>query len=82
MGKMAFRYEEGHSKYLERGRTQRLIRPSILRVSEVKSLAKVAPWVYEGGTIFYGSYTKGVPFLSKMAYERVRVCTLGRSLPV
>ena len=29
-----------------------------------------------------GKYTKGVPFLSKMVYKRVRGRTSGRSLPV
>ena len=31
---------------------------------------------------YYERYTKGVPFLSKMVYKRVRVWTSGRSLPV
>ena len=38
--------------------------------------------VYERGTIFYGKYAKGVPFLSKMVHKRVLVRTSGRSLPV
>ena len=41
----------------------------------MKSLVKLAPSVYERGTNFYERYTKGVPFLSKMIYKRVRVWT-------
>ena len=37
--------------------------------------------VYERGTIFYGKYAKGVPFLSKMVHKRVRVWTSGRASP-
>ena len=37
---------------------------------------------FQTGTIFYGRCTKGVPFLSKMVYKRVRVWTLGQSLPI
>ena len=32
--------------------------------------------------IFNGKYTKGVPFLPKMVFKRVRGRTLGQSLPV
>jgi len=36
----------------------------------------------KGGPFFNGRYTKGVPFLSKMMYKRVRDWTSGRSLPL
>ena len=36
--------------------------------------------VCERGIIFYGSYMKRLPFLSKMVYKRVRVWTSGSSL--
>ena len=45
----------------------------------MKSLEKVAPYVYERGKIFDGRYTKWVPFLSKMVYKRVRVLNSGRN---
>ena len=38
--------------------------------------------VYERGAFSNKRYTKGVPFLKKMEYKRVRGWTLGRSLPI
>ena len=48
----------------------------------MKSLVKFAPLVYDRGKInLYERYTKGVSFLTKMVYKRVRFWTSGRSLP-
>ena len=38
--------------------------------------------VCERGNILYRKYMKGLPFLSKMIYQRVRIWGLERSLPV
>ena len=47
----------------------------------MRRLAEVAPCVYERSTILYRRYTKGVPFLSKMVYKRVRNWASGRTSP-
>ena len=70
-----------HSKYLEK--THPTTNSSkYLRGFSSEKFSNSRSIVYEKGTIFYQRYAKGVPFLSKMVYKRVRVWTSGRSLPV
>lgn len=44
--------------------TQRILQNSFLRVQVIKAYSNV-----KRGTIFYGSYMKGLPFLSKMVHK-------------
>ena len=46
----------------------------------MKNLVNVAPQEDERSAIFYGRYTKGIPFLTKK--KRIRVWTSGRCLPL
>ena len=80
MGKLAFRYQKGHSNYFEQTHPKADSFKYFKGFLSEKFRKSRSVGQYERHTIFFGKYTKGVPFLSKMVYERVRVWTSGRSL--
>ena len=56
--------------------------PSIFKGFLKRKVKKKSLLRYMKGIIFYGRYTKGVPFPSKKVYKWVRAWTSGRSPPV